>query len=206
MVQAPGTTDQWQITEQRFLLPGDHSWQQFKALEAVMAAVPGVRLVYLDGCIELMTIGEPHEMIKAILSFLLQLYFCEAGIEYIPVGSATRAEESQRVSFEPDESYYLWEKGDKAHPDLAVEVIMTNGNTKKLEKYQRLQIPEVWFWEDNQLSLYRLRHQGYELIARSEFLPDLDLDLLTRCVLMPSRLEARTEFLRGIQHSSERHE
>lgn len=199
MVQAPRTASQFQITEQRFLLPGHHNWQHFKALEALMEQVPGVRLIYLDGCIELMTIGEPHEMIKAILGFLLQLYFCEVGIEYIPVGSATRAEEPKAVSFEPDESYYLWEKGDKAHPDLALEVVMTSGNIKKLEKYQRLQIPEVWFWEDNQLSLYRLRRQGYELIARSEFLPDLDIDLLTRCVLMPSRLEARTEFLKGIQ-------
>jgi Uma2 family endonuclease len=164
-----------------------------------MEPVPGVRLVYLDGYIELMTIGEPHEMIKAILGFLLQLYFCEAGIEYIPVGSATRAEEPRQVSFEPDESYYLWEKGDKTHPDLAIEIVMTSGSLKKLEKYERLQIPEVWFWEDNRLSLYRLRSQRYEPISRSEFLPDLDIELLTRCVLMPSRLEAKAEFLQGIQ-------
>jgi hypothetical protein len=53
--------------------------------------------------------------------------------------------------------------------------------------------------QDNNLSLYRLREQDYEPISHSEFLPDLDIDLLVRCVLMPSRLEARTEFLRGIR-------
>ncbi len=56
----------------------------------------------------------------------------------------------------------------------------------------------MWFWEDNKLALYRLREQDYEPISRSEFFPDLDIDLLVRCVLMPSRLEARTEFLKGI--------
>ncbi len=186
------------IKEQRFLLPGCHSWQEFKAIQTFMEEVPGIRLTYLDGFIELMTIGEPHEMIKVILSFLLQLYFCEMGIEYVPVGSATREVEGQKVSFEPDESYYISEKGNKEHPDLAIEVIITSGNIKKLAKYSRLQIPEVWFWETNNLSLYRLRDQDYEPISRSEFLPELDLDLLVRCVLMPSRLEARKEFLNGI--------
>jgi hypothetical protein len=30
-------------------------------------------------------------------------------------------------------------------------------------------------------------------------LPELDLELLVRCVLMPSRVEARTEFLNGVR-------
>jgi len=53
--------------------------------------------------------------------------------------------------------------------------------------------------QDNNLSLYRLCEQDYEPISHSEFLPGLDIDLLVRCVLMPSRLEVRTEFLRGIR-------
>ncbi|UBF25734.1 Uma2 family endonuclease [Kovacikia minuta CCNUW1] len=186
------------LQEQRFLLPGCHSWREFKAIQAVMEEVPGVRLTYLDGLIEFMTIGEPHELIKKAISILLEVYFFEMGIEFIPVGSATREVEGQRVSFEPDESYYIGEKGHKEHPDLAVEVIITSGNIKKLAKYRRLEIPEVWFWEDNNLSLYRLRDQDYEPISHSEFLPELDIALLVRCVLMPSRLEARTEFLKGI--------
>lgn len=138
--------------EQRFLLPGCHSWQEFKAIQALMEEA-GVRLTYLDGLIEFMTIGEPHEMIKSILGFLLEFYLCEMGIEFMPVGSATREVEGQKVSFEPDESYYIGEKGNKEHLDLAIEVIITSGNIKKLAKYRRLQILEVWFWEDNNLSL-----------------------------------------------------
>ena len=186
------------LKEQRFLLPGCHSWQEFKAIQTLMEEVPGIRLTYLDGFIELMSIGEPHELIKSILGFLLEFYLCEIGVEFMPVGSATREVEGQKVSFEPDESYYIGEKGIKEHPDLAIEVIITSGNIKKLAKYGRLQISEVWFWEDNKLSLYRLRDQNYEAITRSGFLPELDIDLLVRCVLMPSRLEARKEFLKGI--------
>ncbi|MBW4497456.1 MAG: Uma2 family endonuclease [Oscillatoria princeps RMCB-10] len=184
------------VKEQRLVLPGRHSWQQFKAIQALMENLPGVRISYLDGRVELMTIGEQHEMIKTNIGFLVELYFCEMGIEFIPVGSATREDESREVSFEPDESYYIGDKKD--HPDLAVEVVITSGGINKLEKYKRFKIAEVWFWEDNRLSLYRLRGEEYEQLSRSEFFPELDLDLLARCVIMPSRLESRREFLNGI--------
>lgn len=185
------------IKEQRFVLPGCHSWQEFKAIQALMAEIPGVRISYLDGCVELMTIGEPHEMFKKIIAILLEVYFFEMDINFIPVGSATREAETRGASFEPDESYYIGEK--KEHPDLAIEVAITSGSKNKLERYKRFNITEVWFWENNQLSLYQLREDNYESISRSALLPNLDLDLLVRCVLMPSILEARTEFLKGIR-------
>ena len=40
------------VKEQRFVLPGRQSWQQFKGIQALMAEVPGVRVSYLDGCVE----------------------------------------------------------------------------------------------------------------------------------------------------------
>jgi Uma2 family endonuclease len=185
------------LAEQRLLLPSYYTWEQFEELESLMANSSGLRITYLDGWIEFMTLGEAHETISCILNFLLQLYFCEMGIEYIPVGSATRRNRARDVSFEPDESYYIGSR--KEHPDLAVEVTITSGSTNKLAKYLRLRIPEVWFWENNQLAVYRLREDDYEQVSRSEFLPELDLELLVRCVLMPSRIEARTEFIQGIR-------
>lgn len=185
------------VKEQRFILPGHHIWQQFKQLQVLMAEVPGVRISYLDGCVEFMTVGEEHETIKTILGFLLELYFCEMGINFIPVGNATREAETKGASFEPDESYYIGER--KEHPDLAIEVVITSGGTDKLEKYKRFKITEVWFWENNQLSLYRLQEDNYQPISRSSLLPELNIELLVRCVLMPSILEARTEFINGIR-------
>ena len=184
--------------EQRFLLPGIYDWQEFEALEALLADSPGLRITYLDGWIELMTLGEPHELIKKSLAILLEAYFVAMGIEFIPVGSATRRGKEKGTSFEPDESYYLGEK--KANPDLAIEVILTSGSLQKLEKYRRFEILEVWLWETNQLKLYQLQPNGYVEVPRSQLLPDLDLDLLVRCVQIPSRLEAMRTFMAAIQH------
>jgi Uma2 family endonuclease len=184
--------------EQRFLLPGTYNWQAFEALEALLSDSPGLRITYLDGWIELMTLGEPHELIKKSLAILLEAYFVAMGIEFIPVGSATRRGKEKGTSFEPDESYYLGEK--KPNPDLAIEVILTSGNLQKLEKYRRFEISEVWLWETNQLKVYHLQPDGYIEVIRSQLLPDLDLSLLVRCVQMPSRLEAVKAFMEAGQH------
>ena len=185
------------LAEQRLILPGYYTWEQFEDLESLMADSPGLRITYLDGWIEFMTVGEEHEQIKSVLAIFIGLYFFEKGINFIPVGSATRRDRARDVSFEPDESYYIGSR--KEHPDLAVEVTVTSGSTNKLAKYLRLRIAEVWFWENNRLAVYRLREDDYEQVSRSEFLPELDLALLVRCVLMPSIIEARTEFLNGVR-------
>jgi Uma2 family endonuclease len=185
------------LQEQRFILPGYYSWEQFEALESLIKDAPGLRITYLDGCVEFMKLGEDHEQIKSVLALFIGLYFFEKGINFIPVGSATRRNQAKDVSFEPDESYYIGSR--KEHPDLAVEVTISSGSTNKLAKYLRLRIPEVWFWENNQLAVYRLREDDYEQVSRSEFLPELDLELLVRSVFMPSIIEARTEFINGIR-------
>jgi Uma2 family endonuclease len=182
--------------EHRFLLPGTYDWQAFEALEALLVS-PGLRMTYLDGWIELMTLGEPHELIKKSLAILVEAYFMAMGIEFIPVGSATRRGQEKGTSFEPDESYYLGDK--KENPDLAIEVILTSGSLRKLEKYRRFEILEVWLWENNQLKVYQLQSDGYTEVPRSQLLPYLDLDLLVRCVQMPSRLEAMRTFMKAIR-------
>ncbi|NEQ67741.1 MAG: Uma2 family endonuclease [Symploca sp. SIO2D2] len=188
--------------EQYFMLPGCYNWQQFQSLKTSLGENSNVKISYLDGRIELMTTGEQHETISRVISLLLGLYFWHHQIEFIPVGSATRESEEKEVSFAPDESYYIGQK--KEHPDLAIEVIITSGNINKLEKYKRLKVKEVWFWQKETISVYILQNPedekkiGYELKSKSELLPDLDLTMLTNCVLMPSRVEAMNEFLRKL--------
>lgn len=187
------------LKAQQLVLPGYCSWEQFEALDRLLEDIPGLKITYLDGCVEFMTIGEDHEEIKSTIALLLGLYFLELGINFVPVGSATRRNRDRHVSFEPDESYYFGEK--KEHPDLAIEVTFSSGDASKLEKYKRLGIAEVWFWQNHQISIYRLRGADYEPLAKSELLPDLDFGLLERCISMPVKLEAMAEFLKIIRQS-----
>ncbi|MBP0027934.1 hypothetical protein [Roseofilum sp. Guam] len=77
---------------------------------------------------------------------------------------------------------------------------MGSGGIDKLEKYRRFSIPEVWFWQNDRLSLYVLRSDlsGYDRAEDSQCLPTLNLRLLEECMGITDILAARQSFLRGL--------
>ncbi|MCY7384076.1 MAG: Uma2 family endonuclease [Microcoleus sp. CAN_BIN18] len=180
--------------EQHFTCRG-LTWHQFKAIQASFENVPGVRLFYCQGVLEIVGISKPHEAFQSIIGVLLAIYFEVKEIEFFPSGAYSQIVEDQ-VEYQSDLSYCFGT--DKDVPDLCIEVVITSGSPIKLQKYRLMGVQEVWFWEDGTLQLYRLREQGYERITNSELLPELDLSLLKRCILFASPLEALKEFRRGI--------
>ncbi len=182
-------TPKTQTPEQWFTLPGRHSWEQFRALDALLTAdYSGVRVFYLDGVTELMSISPEHELIKSILDALLVLFFCQRQINVVPMGSATVQSEEGLVSAEPDLSYRL--DGESGLPDLAVEVALTSGGRSKLGRYRRLEIPEVWFWQDDRLWLYGWDGEDYQELSESRVLEEVRVDLLEAGVRSGNLLEA----------------
>jgi Uma2 family endonuclease len=162
-------------------LQGD--WEKFRLIQQGCADTPNLRLFYFDGEIEILMPGQLHEIFSHALGVLLTNFLAHQGILFIGVGSADQ-EKPGIASAQPDQSYCLGQI--KQIPDLALEVIFTSGSLKKLARYRVIGVTEVWFWEDGVLSLYHLRAQGYERIARSELLGlrDLDLEVLKRHLLM----------------------
>ena len=79
---------------------------------------------------------------------------------------------------EPDECYIVGADQSKDRPDLVIEVIWTSGGIDQLAIYHRLGIDEVSFWIAGRLEIHSLRNAAYERIARSRWLPGLDLDLM----------------------------
>ncbi|MBN3871466.1 Uma2 family endonuclease [Nostoc sp. JL33] len=181
--------------EQRFFRRG-LSWEKFKAIQASFENLPGVRLFYCEGILEIVTIGKPHEVIKCLIAGLLITYFEIKGIEFFPSGSFSQII-PKIVEYQADLSYCFGT--DKPIPDLCIEVVITSGSPIKLQKYKLMGVPEVWFWEDGTIEVYCLREQEYEKVVNSEVLPELDLSLLNRCILLSSPLEAIREFRQNIQ-------
>lgn len=177
------------------------NWEQYETMLARIGDAAGYRVTYLDGVLEIMAPSRRHEIGKKRIGNLLEIYFVEADINYFPFGSTTLRQQEKSSGIEPDEAYCF--NTDKEFPDLAIEVTITSGGINKLEVYRRLNVPEVWFWQNERFSLYYLREEtpvqfvqtcGYELIQKSELLPDLDIELLTECVKNPSPLAAAKEF------------
>ena len=168
-------------TDQRIVLQG--TWEKFKVMQQASADSPGVRLAFYDGTIEVLMPGQAHEFFKSLIGYLIETFFYDKGIQFKPTGSMTQ-EKEEEASAQADESYCIGES--KPIADLTIEVVFSSGGEGKLARYRALGVSEVWFWQDGLFTLHHLRETGYERIYRSELpgLKDLDVDLLTRCVLI----------------------
>ena len=179
------------------ILIDELSWREFKVVEQLLSR-PGVRLSFLDGVLEIRRkSGRKPETIKERIGSLLDLYLLQMGIDYRPTGSMTLESPSGLVKREADKSYKLG--ANREFPDLAVEVVVSSGGINKLEAYKRLQIAEVWFWENAALRMSSLGVDGYAEVERSFVLLDLDIVLLARSINIENHLQAMREFKQTIQ-------
>jgi Uma2 family endonuclease len=187
-------------TDKVITLQGD--WAHFKLVQQGFAQNRGIRLFYFDGTIELVMPGRNHEIFAHIIGYLLTYFLTHKDLEFLAVGSADQ-EKAGESSAQPDQSYCIGSI--KPIPDLSIEIVFTSGGQNKLQRYQAIGVPEVWFWEDGTLKLYHLRPSGYEQIQQSELdgLRDLDLEVLKRHMLIgelstPKAVKSFTAYLQGL--------
>ena len=179
------------------ILISDLTWREFKAVEQLIER-PGLRLSFLDGVLEIQKMpGKKHETIKKRIASLVEIYLEFLELDFTPTGSVTLESEYKNVKKEGDESYELG--ANRKRPDLVIEVVVSSGGINKLEAYKRLQIPEVWFWINDELLFYSLGNEGYEAVSKSQLLPSLDVGLLMRCVNIQNHAQALREFRAGIK-------
>lgn len=186
-------------TEEQRLILSDVTWEQYSNLVNVyIDEYPSLHMTYLNGVLEIMTTSNEHERLKKIFARLLEMYFVERQIDLNGYGQATFRQELAQRGLEPDECYCFGEL--KEVPDIAIEIVISSGGLDKLEVYRGLGIPEVWFWyaKQQQWKLYRIKNgldesqnePKYENIPRSEFLPQLDVDLLSQFANETSQMKA----------------
>ncbi|MBA2748298.1 MAG: Uma2 family endonuclease [Tatlockia sp.] len=186
------TTDSEQL-----VIINDISWQMYESLLADVEDNSHLRIAYLEGVLEIMSPSRRHEFIKTNTGRLLDVYFEETRTRFYGLGSTTFRQESVARGIEPDECYCI--NCEKQVPDIAIEIIVSSGGINSLKIYRGLQVPEVWFWESNSFTLYCLDGESYQLVARSKFLPQLDLSLLAEYVIFPEPMDAVIEFRQKIR-------
>ena len=178
------------------LLLHDISWEQYeKLLELFGNDHPSLRLTYLEGALEIMATSPEHERQKKVLGRLLEMWAVERNVPLTGYGSATFNKRAKERGLEPDECYVLGSRLVDM-PDIAIEVVYRHGGINKLEVYAGLGIPEVWFWMDARLVVFRLVGEQYERQEGSTFLPDLDLVELSAFALRSDTTD-QTELVRA---------
>jgi Uma2 family endonuclease len=163
-------TDRVEEPDQRVILSGI-DWWQFETFLAIRGDRAGVRVTYLEGQLEIMSPSRTHEMLKTLISRLLEIYAYEKGFIFEGYGSLTMRNAPKLRGIEPDECYAIGAA--KESPDLAVEVIWTHGGIDKLDVYRGLGVREVWIWKKGELKAYELRGDAYVEIPQSVVIPGL---------------------------------
>lgn len=182
--------------EERFMTSGV-SWQAYESLLASLGNSSSYRVAYLSGTLEIMSPSRSHELNKENIGRLLEAYLEENRIRFWGLGSTTFRAGDKQAGKEPDKCYCLGT--DKDIPDLAIEVIYTSGGVNTLEIYRRLGVGEVWFWQNQQLTVYCLQNNSYQKQLKSKLLPDLDLVLLAQYVVISDPLAAITEWRKQVR-------
>lgn len=182
----PSSSDE--DVDQRVILYGV-PWDRYEAfLDARGEEHPGVRIAYLEGTLEIMTVSRSHELIKKTIARLLEAHADETGIELEGYGSTTFRKKARMRGAEPDECYAVGEMAE--FPDIALKVSWTSGGIDKLSIYEGFEVPEVWFWKAGAITIHQLGQHGYEVVTKSRFLPDLDVEELVRCLAQPTQTQA----------------
>jgi Uma2 family endonuclease len=181
--------------EQRMLLHGV-SWKDYVILREALD-MPGLRMTYCEGMLELMTLSFRHEADKKSIARLVELYGFIRRLRLNGYGSTTFRREARQRGAEPDECYCVGRVMTETElPDIVLEVIHTNPLLDKLHVYVGLGVPEVWLFRHGAFELYRLAGDHYDRIERSSFLPDLDLALIARLAAYPDQQDALDELRR----------
>ncbi|MEO1792595.1 MAG: Uma2 family endonuclease [Cyanobacteria bacterium J06629_19] len=172
--------------EQRVKLSGI-SWEMYQAIRADPDN-RNIKLTYYQGVLEVMAPSPEHEYLKKVLGRFVETIAEEFVVKLYPLGSTTLDREDLVSGSEPDECFYLTVnkiqqiKGKKRidlqqdpAPDLVVEVDITSRSKYRNQVYSALEVPEIWTYDGQSLTLLVLEGANYVKTQRSKAFPQVDV-------------------------------
>lgn len=171
--------------EQRVQLSGI-SWQTYQQLNAELEN-RNLKLTYHQGVLEITAPSPEHEYLKKVMGRFVETLAEEFVVKLYPLGSTTLERADLVSASEPDECFYLTVnkiqaiKGKKRidlsrdpAPDLVIEVDIASQSKHRATTYAALQVPEVWQFDGETLTLLALKNGAYTMIQRSLAFPKLE--------------------------------
>ena len=178
--------------EQKVILDGV-SWETYKRLLSENLEKTGTRFTYDQGALEIMVVSFRHEDLSRTIAMLVELIAAEMEIDCVAAGSTTFQRKDLAKGFEPDECFYIREpemvRGKKEldlsidpPPDLVIEVDITSPSLNKLRIYSAVGVAEVWRYNNDALSILKLRIGRYIEASVSSLLPGVTSSVLNQFV------------------------
>lgn len=173
----------------------DVSWAEFNAILAELGEQRSTRIAYDHGLLEIMAPLPEHEYFKETMGDAVKDISEELDLDYESYGSTTWRKQAAQAGIEPDNCFYIQNEAlvrgkltldldQDPPPDLALEIDLTSKSVHRFPIYARLGIPEIWCYDQGQLTVYRLQSGDYQSVAQSLVFPMLKVQEL------PSLIEA----------------
>ena len=172
--------------EQRLDLFGI-GWEQYVAITDAMGDQSGLKSIYLDGRLTLLTLSRRHDWHAERLAELFKAVAVGCGIFWEDAGSATYRLEGKGSGVEGDKTFYVGANAEQMlgprdidlstqpPPDVAIEVEVTHHADVAMKVYGRLGVPEVWRFDLDAGTFAFCVRRDDETYAPAERSPSLPL-------------------------------
>lgn len=170
------------------------SWEQFEKILEDLGNHRIARIAYDNGRLEIMTPLPEHEYFKEVIGDAVKDVADELDIDYASYGSTTWRKQIKQARLEPDSCFYFQNeaiargrldldlsKGDPP-PDLALEIDITHKSLDRFPIYARLEVPELWCYDNGELKIYHLQNSVYVEAETSLALPQLPIQELPQII------------------------
>ncbi len=183
------------LPEGAALVMQDVPWEDYEQLLDQLVNRPGLRVVYDQGRLEVMSPLPEYEEYKCFIERVIIALAGELDVNVEPRGSATWKRKRDAKGAEPDTCYYVANSdriigkrnidlGIVPPPDLVVEIDSTNKFAGKFPIYATFGVPEIWRYDvkHNRVYMYELRENTYAEIPSSRSFPILTADTLANLI------------------------
>jgi Uma2 family endonuclease len=170
------------------------SWEQFEKLLEDLGDHRAARIAYDNGTLEIMTPLPEHEHFKEVIGDAIKDIADELELDYESYGSTTWRKRIKMAGVEPDNCFYFQHEaavrgrldlnlsqGDPP-PDLALEIDITSKSLDRFPIYARLEVPELWCYDEGVLKIYHLQEGEYVEAKTSLALPLLPIQELPQLI------------------------
>jgi Uma2 family endonuclease len=191
------------------------SWEQFEKLLEDLGERRAVRIAYDNGTLEIMTPLPEHEYFKEVIGTAVQDIAEALEIDYESYGSTTWRKHIKMAGIEPGNCFYFQHEpavrgrldldlnqGDPP-PDLALEIDLTHKSLDRFPIYARLEVPELWCYDEGELKIYHLQEGKYIEAETSLALPMLPIHELPQ-LLETHRPAGRRSIRRAVREWAKR--
>jgi Uma2 family endonuclease len=167
------------------------TWEEYESLCKKRGDGSIPRIKYRNGEVLLMSPLPVHGRDANLFGDIVKALLDHDGREYDAFTPMTMTL-PQESGIEPDYCFYIdnWQavSGKKRidwrqdpPPDLVIEIDVTSYSN--VEDYLPYQIPEIWLFRNQELLIYQLQGNSYQLQTESCYFPDFDLQsAIARCV------------------------